>query len=430
MYGVSSRTLGSGTKDTTGLNKGLDELASGPELLKYFDQIMQTQFLPSGRVHYFPMCQYMGQNLTDKGFTGNDRADSDLAGIDITRPCRFTSLLTGEQRQVNVLKKFVDATFNKTDVPSTRQPQFAVSPEARCVPLNELPRVKHPHSAYVVMGAGKTAIDACLWLLEAGVAPDQIRWIRPRDAWLQDRANLQTDPASFQQNFGGVVQQLETIVQAESVKDLFVRLEAAGQLMRIDESVVPTMYRGAIVSRAELAQLRKITQVVRMGHVQRIDKDQLVLQQGALPSNPDWLYIDCTADGLKKRTARPVFAGNTITPQWIEIFQPTFSAAFIAHVEATYQSDEDKNRLCGVIAGSDQDIDWLRMWAVSLANNYQWSKDQDLLNWKAQCRTDLYTAVARNVKATEPDKLSILKRYGKSAGPASAKLKQLLAEAG
>ena len=61
--------------------------------------------------------------------------------------CRFTSLLTGEQRQVNVLNKFVDATFNK-DVPSAHQPQFAVSPEARCVPLNELPRVKHPHSAY------------------------------------------------------------------------------------------------------------------------------------------------------------------------------------------------------------------------------------------------------------------------------------------
>jgi len=30
-------------------------------------------------------------------------------------------------------------------------------------------------------------MDACVWLLEQGVDPDAICWIRPRDAWLLDR---------------------------------------------------------------------------------------------------------------------------------------------------------------------------------------------------------------------------------------------------
>ncbi len=54
FYGVNSRELGSGTKDTTALNEGLYELASGAEVVSYFDQVMNQQFLPSGRVRYFP----------------------------------------------------------------------------------------------------------------------------------------------------------------------------------------------------------------------------------------------------------------------------------------------------------------------------------------------------------------------------------------
>lgn len=149
-----------------------------------------------------------------------------------------------------------------------------------------------------------------------------------------------------------------------------------------------------------------------------------------MASKPDWLYIDCTADGLKKRSAQPVFAGDTITPQWVEIFQPTYSAAFIAHVEVSYPDDDIKNRLCGVIAGADEDVDWLRMWAVSLANYYHWSKDQGLVNWKAQCRTDLYTAIVRNVKPTDSGRLAIRQRYVESVRPAAAKLKQFLAQVG
>ena len=84
FYGVSSKELSKGRKDEVGLNKGLNELASGAEVSAYFDEVMKHTFLPSGRVQYFPMCDYTGD--------GN-----------------FHSVLTGEKYHVTT-KKIVDCT--------------------------------------------------------------------------------------------------------------------------------------------------------------------------------------------------------------------------------------------------------------------------------------------------------------------------------
>jgi hypothetical protein len=61
----------------------------------------------------------------------------------------------------------------------------------RALPLNQLPQINRPHTAYTVVGSGKTGMDAILWLLENGVPPSSIRWVMPRDAWLLNRANIQ-----------------------------------------------------------------------------------------------------------------------------------------------------------------------------------------------------------------------------------------------
>ena len=42
-YGVSSKQLGTGELDKTGLNKGLADLASGAEILAYYDEVMRHQ---------------------------------------------------------------------------------------------------------------------------------------------------------------------------------------------------------------------------------------------------------------------------------------------------------------------------------------------------------------------------------------------------
>ena len=74
-------------------------------------------------------------------------------------------------------------------------------------------------------------------------------------------------------------------------------------------------------------------------------------------------------------------------------------------------------------------MDYLAMMAANMANQYQWSKNEDIAHWIVQSRLDGFTALAKNVKPTDLEKLALLKRYGQSAGPAAAQLKQLLTPA-
>src|SRR5882757_2117161 len=59
-YGVNSRGLGSDTIDHSGLNAGYYELASGAEVCAYYDAVLRQRLLPTGRVTYLPMSEYLG----------------------------------------------------------------------------------------------------------------------------------------------------------------------------------------------------------------------------------------------------------------------------------------------------------------------------------------------------------------------------------
>lgn len=72
-YGVNSRPLGSGGKDTTGFNAGLDELASGVEVVSYFEAVMQQRLQPSGRVRYFPVSEYTADGFIESRLSGARR---------------------------------------------------------------------------------------------------------------------------------------------------------------------------------------------------------------------------------------------------------------------------------------------------------------------------------------------------------------------
>jgi NAD(P)-binding Rossmann-like domain len=390
-YGVNSRELGSEARDMTRLNLGMCDRATGAQLLSYYEALMQT-FLASGRVDYFPMSEYVGDYTTDHA---------------------FKSVLSGDLKSFKVRKKIVDTSYLNTAVPSTHPPKYAIAPGLTCVPLNELPRQKKVPSGYVVVGAGKTGIDATLWLLDNGVAPKDICWIMPRDSWFQDRANVQPGEEFFTQSYGSFATQMEVLAEAASLDELFVELEANGQLLRFDVHVQPTMYHGAVVSKAELTELRQIKNIVRLGRVQRIEADRIVLANGTVPADPHRHYVDCSASAVERRPGVPIFEGKKITPQMVRTFQPTFSGALIAHIEAQYGgslSDAEINELCAVIPMPDQPFHWLTMLAVNMANQRRWSKNAELRQWIANSRLDAFTAMANRVKPEETDKLALLQR--------------------
>jgi hypothetical protein len=149
------------------------------------------------------------------------------------------------------------------------------------------------------------------------------------------------------------------------------------------------MYRCATVSRAELDQLRRVDDVVRMGRVESVEPTAIVLDDGSIPSTPAALYIDCTADGLQQRPAKPVFDADCITLQSVRGCQQVFSAAFIAHVEAAYDGDAVKNELCLPVPHPDSDLDWLRVTDGDLRNQRRWLDDADLMDWLSSARLNL-----------------------------------------
>lgn len=403
FYGVSSRELSKGRIDKTGLNKGLSDLASGAEVSAYFDEVMRDHFLPSGRVQYFPLHDYKGEHS-------------------------FSSILTGKAYRVKVNRKVIDCTYLNTSVPATHTPSFSVEEGVPFMPLNDLPKLKESPEGFVVIGGGKTGIDACLWLLENQVEPDKITWIVSRDAWLIDRKNTQPTEDFFEQTFNNQAAQMEAIAQADSVENMFDRLEAAGVFVRLDKSVRPKMFHGATVSEMELEELRKIKQVIRMGRVSHISQDFIELDQGKIPTSNRHIHVDCSASAIPNLEIKPIFQGDLITPQTVRAYQPVFSASVVAYVEANYEDDKKKNELCQVVQLPNHDVDWIPMTAAQMQNQFTWSQDKPLRRWVRNNRLDGFGKLVAGIDRHDEKKMSILKRMRDSAFPAIMKLQQFMKE--
>ncbi len=411
FYGVNSLPLGSGLKDTRGLNEGLYELASGPEISGYFDRVMNQRLLPSGRVSYHPLCNFVGDGV-------------------------FESLLSGERTQVQVRRKLVDATYYSPPVPSTHVPKFSVATGVDLVPPNALPGLWERTAAgqprpqrFVVLGAGKTAMDACIWLLQSGAEPSSIQWVVPRDSWLVNRMTTQPGPDFFMQTIGNQAEQMAALASATSIDDLFLRLEACGMLLRVDESRVPSMFHFATVSPAEVAVLRRIQQVVRLGRVRALEAGRMVLEQGSVAVEPGTLFIDCTASAVEMRAAQPTFQGDKIVVQVVRLPQPAFSAALIAYVEAHYASDAEKNRLCGSIPFPHTLADYPRSMMVGMWNQAQWGQDKALRQWIRDSRLDGFGKLIASAAKDDAEKQAVIVRFREQAMAAMAAIPRLLATA-
>lgn len=372
FYGVNSRDLGEGKIDEVGLNKGMAEMATGDEILAYYSKVMHYTLLPSGRVTYYPNHEWISDG-------------------------KFRSIVTNKTISVGPNTKIVDATYMKVEVPAMKPPPYELAKDVNHIILNDLPKLSRPYGGYTVVGAGKTGIDACLWLMTNGVDPKDITWIMPRDAWLFERGGIQTHPKFVQQTGARLAKAEDAILESTSVDDMFRRVEAAGELVRIDDKVWPTMWKCATVSTAELEAVRKIENVVRKGRVVRIDADKVTLVNGTYEPVPDALYIDCTSHAAKRVAQTPVFNGNHITLQPVRRCQQVFSSAFIAHVEATYGDEEAKNKLCRPILHPNEPLDYLIGNYQMNQNHFLWAAEEKTGAWLQGARLDLVSGIVKAI---------------------------------
>jgi len=412
FYGVGSTELGTGRKDTTGLNKGLYELASGPEVSGYYDRVMSSHLLPSGRVSWFPMCDY------ERAASGGHR---------------FRSLLSGATTTVQVRRKVVDATCSSPSVPSTHTPGFSVAPGVRLVPPNALPGLWAGTGTaplprrFVVLGGGKTAMDTCVWLVQSGADPEAITWVVPRDSWLIDRITTQPSEEFFDQAIGGQADQMEAFATATGTADLFLRLEACGAVTRIDRERTPTMFHLATVAPGEVEVLRQVRDVVRLGRVRELHANCMVFDHGEVEVGAGTLFVDCTASAVERRPVQPVFQGDTIVLQMLRLPQPAFSAALIAYVESHYADQEHQNVLCGPVPFPHTLEEYPASMMATMWNQFHWGQDETLRRWIRGNRLDGFGRLMAGADRADEHKQAILARYKEQAMAAMGNLPALIA---
>ncbi|MEM8900590.1 MAG: hypothetical protein AAGC85_20915, partial [Bacteroidota bacterium] len=215
---------------------------------------------------------------------------------------------------------------------------------------------------FCVIGNGKTGMDAVLFLLEKGVDPDNISWVAPNDAWLFNRSHTYIRLVTKE-----LLTHADIMVNASKPDDVFLEMEKRGGILRLDQDILPTKWRCATVSEPELHQLQRIEHIIRQGRVQRITKSEIQLQKGTVPYAEGTLFVNCTADGLAKRTPKPIFSGKEITLQAVIFCQQVFSAAIIARLELASLSDKQRNNVIPVPHPEVKD-DWPGVYFASIRN--------------------------------------------------------------
>jgi hypothetical protein len=352
FYGVPSALLGGGKLQESGPETGLQERATQSEINAYYARMLDLM-VKAGKVEFFPNSDYDGDRTVVSRISG--------ARFEVSESCRI-----------------VNGHYLAPSIPAEKPPPFGVGDGARVLPVNDLARLEEAPGQYVVAGSGKTATDACIWLLARGVDPDAICWVRPREPWMFNRAKVQPDPAIF---LGLAADIMQAGAKASSVEDLFLRMEDADVMMRIDRSVMPTMAKAPTLAQWELDQLRTLENVVRRGHIESVERGKLTFAEGSVAVADDALVVHCAADGLKYPPLVPVWRPEGITLQAIRSGFPCFGAAVVGYVEATRSDDDEKNRLCPPSPYGNSMAEWANMTVLGTLAAMSFSSEPDIKEW-------------------------------------------------
>jgi hypothetical protein len=393
FYGVVSTPLGKGERQTDGPEAGLYQRAAASDIVAYYARVLENM-VTSGKVSFHPNSEYLGGR-------------------------RWISRESGQNFAVPDSCRVVNAHYLAPDIPAQTPAPFGVADGVHVIPVNDLVRLPEIPGQFVIVGSGKTATDAIVWLLDNGVDPDAVCWFRPRDPWMFNRAVVQPDPVIY---LGMVADILEAACEATSPDDLFLRMEAAGVMLRIDPRVTPSMAKTPTLAQWELDRLRAIENVVRLGHVRHVEPGRVVCADGEAAIDRDAVVVHCAASGLKYPPLVPVWGSEAITLQCVAT-GPIFGAALAGYVEATREDDADKNRLCPPHPLPNTPADWPRSIVHGARGSQALAKEPDVKRWSHA--TSLYRSRIPAERAGDPDVTDAIDRVNAIAGVGMARLAEL-----
>jgi hypothetical protein len=369
-YGVNSLPLGKNLDENGNEIYDVNDRATGAQVLDYY-QTACDNFVATGKVRCFfdaEHCSFDEKTKVSSIIVGNSNSNSS------------SSTKNPNKKVVTVkCRKLVTVATNVT-VPSMRKPLIPVHDSVRSnfVPLNDVPSCAsksgnykgkgkcYYYTDYIVFGNGKSGVDAITHLLlDQGIDRSKITWVVSRDAWYFMRA-------SMQDYYGSNALFNKQMVSANSVQEIFLKYEADGLVGRLDKTIMPEVFKGALVGPEEFDAIRSIQQsnkknnVVRKGRVVSIEADKILLERGSLSFAPETtLLVDCMVDNEYGYTFHETFQifgkGRIHLGPEIAYFNPSFSSAIIAFLECNssiqhndYDDDDAhsrKNNYCYFLRG-------------------------------------------------------------------------------
>ena len=182
------------------------------------------------------------------------------------------------------------STLDRRPDASTRDrrrgpPPFPVADGVKLAPLNALgdKGTIASHDSFVVVGAGKSGVDAVCHLLDEGIAPDKVTWVVSNDVWYFIRDGM------FPEERGGYFAAADrwfacTLKKTiRSAADLFLEWEKLNIVGRVPLGAeAPTIFKGATIDSSQLVQLRSV-QAVRLGRITEVTRDEIILEEGRVP---------------------------------------------------------------------------------------------------------------------------------------------------
>mmetsp|Transcript_31682 Transcript_31682/g.57711 ORF Transcript_31682/g.57711 Transcript_31682/m.57711 type:complete len:517 (-) Transcript_31682:223-1773(-) len=261
--------------------------SSEATMLEYYKSVLQD-LEDTGRVRFFPEASY------------------------------FNKLLRSVSGKVWKVRATKVVMANYGEARSKQAPLPSLQGITVCMP--EDPLVRNDAPEYLVVGGGKTAMEAVLWLLKKEVDPEAITWILPHDTafWLRERKPPATPKSKARQ------------VSREVGTEKF---QTQADLKK---------FQCAALSNRELKDLGSVTNIVRLGHVMGAEPSRLILERGQVPLQPGVVVLDCN-DSLQDHKAVPIWQPGKLVLQTLANCRRAKSAALIAAIELQPGRDEEKN---------------------------------------------------------------------------------------
>eukprot|EP00977_Amphora_coffeiformis_P023260 scaffold12782_cov168-Amphora_coffeaeformis.AAC.4 len=351
MYGVESMSLEDESAEDPTKHR-----ATRTEIIAYYERVLEK----------------WRSNLTFVGKTWFDFKSMKEAQGEV-RTYKYQQLDESGKihHEIRVRRKVVDARFLQPDLPIDTPPKFKFDAEkVHCIAVNALTTTTSGSNAhhFVVIGGGKTGMDAVYYLLtKRNVKPSDVVWIMPHDAWITARESIGNcmeflHTALVQAKEQQSSEKLADYVQTspDCLQRAFLKWEQEGKVYRLDPTILPPKFKDATLCKEELTTLRTVEQVIRgKGRVTSIAPNgDLHMEDGTKLPLP-WkdeakhtTFVHCSAgcfNYTKQPTqAPPVFTDHVLTIQ--DVYGTPgfcFVGSIIGKLESLSNlSYAEKNALC------------------------------------------------------------------------------------